>query len=109
MSTGKKVIEAIEPELQGPIHEPFSWIADHCKGDQRAQFAALTKDICDGVETCLELVHSIGIDKECGNRPLLSAGDTDRLLRLAMHSSRLLGEAADRIITKKNQSEEAIK
>jgi len=74
-------------------HKPFSWLADDLKHDQRAQFAATTMDICQGVETCLELVHTSSLERDSG--PTLNPNDTDRLLRMAMASIRLLGESAE--------------
>lgn len=92
-------VEQIEPN---EIHKPFSWLKDGVKDDQHAQFAAITKDICSGVETCLQLVHSDRMKRENEGAPLLSLGDAERLLMLAMQSARLLGETAEEIIDWKN-------
>lgn len=84
-------------EKKEPMHRPFSWLVDGVKNDQHARFAAMTMDICQGVETCLELVHTSTLDRY-EDAPILGAGDTDRLLRMAMASIRLLGESAESTI-----------
>lgn len=106
MSAGKKVSTTVEPELRGPIHKPFSWLKASIEHDHYAQFAALTMDICHGVETCIDLVYSTDLDKENGDRPLLNLEEASRLLRMAVLSTRLLGDAAERIMDGKNKIEE---
>ncbi len=91
MSATTKVIEPVAPEA---IHKPFTWLHRQVEHDQHAQFYALTMDICQGVRTCLELVQSVGMDRENGTPPLLDVEDTARLLRLAIVSAKLLGESA---------------
>lgn len=89
---------------QEPTHKPFSWLVGSAKDDQNAQFAALTMDICHGVETCLELVHVSNLERDHG--PTLNPNDTERLLRMAMASMRLLGESAESTIEHMNKCAE---
>ena len=84
---------AYEP-VPAPLHQPFSWLDESLRIDAGAQFTELTMDICFGLQTCLELIHSNGVEPA----PLLSHSDADRLLRLAIASTGLLaGVAEDRI------------
>jgi len=65
-----------------------------------ADFVAITKDICHGIQTCIELVNNSELDRlaqEDGNdvTPVLSAFDSSSLLRMALASSRLMALEAD--------------
>jgi hypothetical protein len=86
-----------------PIHEPFSWLNKGVANRHEAQFVALTMDVCNGVETCLQLLHS---DMLARNRnqwadpgqedaPLLDKATGERLLLLATAASRMLAERAE--------------
>jgi hypothetical protein len=86
---------------QEPTHKPFSWLVGDAKDDQGARFAALTMDICQGVGTCLELVHTSSLDSDDG--PTLGQHDTDRLLRMAVASMRLLSDSAESSIEHMNK------
>ncbi len=103
-STADRIDQGSDEEKQEPLHKPFSWLADGVKNDRRAQFAAMTLDICQGVETCLELVHTSSLERH-QESPMMGAGDTDRLLRMAMASIRLLGESAEADIEFLNDSQ----
>ncbi|MDY7547890.1 hypothetical protein RGU75_16840 [Glaciimonas sp. CA11.2] len=81
-----------EPES---LHQAFSWLPTHHRNEPTAEFYALAKDVCLGIQTCIELVHFSMMDRDSGDaRPLLNIRDTERLLRLAGTSSQMLAEAA---------------
>lgn len=97
------------PKTTGPIralHQPFSWFVPQEGHDSSAEFLALTKDVCEGIQLCLELVHASTLDHEHnegatpGNEspPVLSINDMERLMRLSRASAQMLaGEADERI------------
>ena len=92
-------------------HEPHSWLNGDAKYDPAARLAALTMDVCDGIETCLGLVHSSDIqrqmntDADAGQEvpPTLNTNDTERLLRLAMVTVRMLASASEKTIDRANK------
>lgn len=96
---------AHQPE-QEAVHRPFSWLSNESTHDQAAQFMALTMDVCNGVQTCLELVHSgdlthkMNEDADPGEEvaPTLDRLDRERLLLLANASVRMLADEAERRI-----------
>lgn len=81
-----------------PLHEPFSWV-DGPDKDGAATFAALTMDVCQGVHTCLQLIHSTDLCTNSGagdeDPPVLGSVDKERLLLLATAAMRMLGDRAD--------------
>ena len=80
------------------FHQSFTWLPSQHKHDPVAQFYALTVDVCRGIQTCNDLVHSSNSDRETCDAPTLTILDTERLLRLALTSSQMLAEiAAERI------------
>ena len=88
------------------LHQPFDWIAPDQRHHGGAEFLALALDVSHGIETCLTLVHGSNLermhnaDADPGSEgaPVLDCQDTERLLRLAMVSARLLAaDAAQRI------------
>lgn len=87
----------------GEAHQPFSWLGQDLKGDASAEFAALTMDVCRGVDLCLEILHAdhmvriVNRDADPGEEkaPAFGLADGERLLRLAMVSARLLSDAAE--------------
>jgi hypothetical protein len=89
-----------------PIHQPFSWAMGEFDDGRDAFFAALTLDVCNGIQTCLELVHATdlasGPSAACEEPPILGVMDRDRLLRLATVSARMLSDRAWKEVTRKN-------
>lgn len=88
----------------GPHHQPFTWIYTN-KFDPRVELVATTYDVCRGVETCLEIMMNAQLhsqshydDTDPDDRRLLSGGDTERLLRLAIAATRMLATEADAAI-----------
>ncbi|MDB5911193.1 MAG: hypothetical protein JWP34_5310 [Massilia sp.] len=89
-------------DFYAAAHTPFSWLHFGAEDDRSAQFAALAVDVCSGVDLCLEILHADHMvrlnnqDADPGEeeRPAFSPSDGERLLRLAMVSTRLLAEAA---------------
>lgn len=89
------------------LHQAFSWLPSTHKNDEVAQFYALTKDVCLGLQTCVELAHFSTMDRDSDTAPVLNIADTDRLLRLMAMPSQLLGQhAAMQIDTVKSRGNE---
>jgi len=90
-----------------PVHQPFSWAMGEFDDGREAFFAALTLDVCNGIQTCLELVHATdlasGPSGACEEQPILGVTDRDRLLRLATVSARMLSDRAWEEVTRKNR------
>jgi hypothetical protein len=81
-----------------PLHVPVSWLDPEAQDDIGAQFVALAMDVCNGVNTCLELIHATDIavmaqDPE-NDPPILGINDREHLLLLARASTRMLGDRA---------------
>ena len=99
-----------EPSMNKPppasaaasFHTSFSWLLPHLKGDEHAQFYALTVDICQGIKTCIDLAHLSNTDRDDETMPTLNILDTEILLRLALSSSQLLAEMAAHRIDRMN-------
>ncbi|MDQ1831946.1 hypothetical protein [Massilia scottii] len=82
-----------------PVHQPFSWVPNVKAADLDAQLAALTFNVCNGVQTCLELVHSTDMalhERTWGGdvQPLLSTVGREQLLLLATAAVQMLGKQA---------------
>lgn len=94
------------PRAPVALHQPFDWIGPELQGHDTADFLALAMDVSHGIETCLALVHSANlerthnVDADPGDegRPILDLSDTERLLRLAQVSARLLSDHAEQRI-----------
>jgi hypothetical protein len=89
-----------------PAHKRFSYLADGVKPSGLNEFLEVTLDITAGIETCLNLVSSNDIARDCVDTPLLEASDSANLLRLAMAASRLLRDEALEKIGQLNESAE---
>lgn len=89
-----------------PIHRAFSWLEGTAADSRDAQFAALALDVCNGLQTCLGLVHaadqSTGPDADADSPPILDAVDKERLLLLAGAAVRMLGDRAAGRVEKLN-------
>ncbi len=83
-----------------PLHEPFSWL-ESSSPSADAEFAALTLNVCRGLETCLQMIHSTDLElhhHDWGNddaKPILSRVDKERLMLLATAAVQMLGQQAD--------------
>lgn len=91
MTDASKSTQSTAPE---PLHQAFSWLPLHHRADPHAQFIAMTKDVCQGLQTCIDLAHFSTMDRGSDTTPMLDVTDTDRLLRLASTSLRMLADAA---------------
>ena len=91
-STSTSATEQPAPEA---LHVPFSWVYGPAKHDPMAEFAALTLNVCNGIQTCLELVHLSGMHRQHEMPAVLGAGDTERLLLLATASAHMLADVTD--------------
>lgn len=82
-----------------PLHKAFSWVEKGVADVAGADFAALTMDVCRGIETCLELMHVTDISVSSGagdeDPPILGTVDKERLLLLAQAAARMLGDRAN--------------
>lgn len=90
-----------------PLHKAFSWVEKGVADVGGADFAALTMDVCRGIETCLELIHvtDISVNSGAGDEdpPILGTVDKERLLLLAQAAVRMLGERADKRVDDMNK------
>lgn len=82
------------PPAAEAFHQAFSWLPLHHRTDAHAQFYALTKDVCQGIQTCIDVAHFSIMDRDTDTAPTLDIIDTERLLRLALTSSQMLAEIA---------------
>jgi hypothetical protein len=99
-----------EPSTFAPkvTYKPFSWFNNKLMGDQGAQFVALTMDICQGIQTCLELIHSNTIERThnpLDSSPFFDVSTTERLLRFTKVAARLLANEAEERIECLNEAE----
>jgi hypothetical protein len=82
-----------------PLHQAFSWIADGAPDVHGAEFVALTLDVCHGVQTCLQLIHSTDLRTNSGvgdeDPPPIGSVEKERLLLLATAAMRMLGNQAE--------------
>jgi len=98
------------------VHQPFSWLVEELRYDYTAQFSARVMDVCRGMQTALELVHSSDLDHEhnalCSDapdeqvRPTLSVVDTGRMMLFVMASAGLLAEDAGKHVEWLNNHQE---
>ena len=82
-----------------PLHKAFSWLhtETHARG---SSFIESVADMCAGLQTCLQLVHSTDLalharsmdDDEAA--PVLGSVDRERLLRLAIAVTGALADGA---------------
>lgn len=80
------------------VHQPFSWLADEAKDLPMADFVSLTMDVCDGIHSCLQIIHvsdlerssNADLDPEEAKVPAVNANDAGKLLRLCIATTRLL-------------------
>jgi hypothetical protein len=90
----------------GPIHRAFSWLEGAAADSHDAQFAALALDVCNGLQTCLGLVHAadqaLAPDADAEALPILGTVDKERLLLLAGAAMRMLGDRAAGRVEKLN-------
>ena len=88
------------------VHQPFTWLADDVTDYPMADFLALTMDICDGVHSCLQIVHLSDLIRsenddrapEDAELPAVNAYDSAKLMRLSIGTIRLLRDYAARQI-----------
>lgn len=88
------------------VHQPFSWLPLKYRTDGPAQFYALTMDVCQGIQTCIDLTHFSTMDRDgdvSDTMPMLNIVDTDRLFGLALTSSQMLAELAAARIDRLNR------
>lgn len=93
MRKSKKTSSTPTPTPEA-FHQPFSWLLPHYKTDANAHFFALTKDVCHGIKTCIDVAHFSMMDRDTEELPTLDINATERLLRLALRSSQMLGAIA---------------
>jgi hypothetical protein len=90
-----------------PLHEAFSWVEKGVVDVHGADFAALTLNVCHGVQTCLELMHKTDISVNSGagdeDPPILGTIDKERLLLLATAAVRMLGDRAEERVESLNK------
>jgi hypothetical protein len=99
-----KTVEQPEPKA---IYQPFTFLHDGIQHNAEAMFAEKTMDICQGISTCMGLIHSSDLDRSNGTAPILDANATDRLLRFVMASADMLTGDAEAIIDHMNKANKA--
>ena len=98
--SGPTITNGVEaaPGPAEPIHQPPSWVEAFAEGDDNAHFAALTLDVCNGVKTCMQLIHSTDLAVNSGaggeDPPILGVLDKEHLVLLASAAVRMLGDRA---------------
>jgi hypothetical protein len=81
-----------------PSHKPFSWLhAD--KRSRSDSFIESVADMCAGLQTCLQLLHSIDMALHArawgGDEvPVLGRTDKERLMRLGITVTGMLADGA---------------
>lgn len=81
-----------------PFHKSFSWLHTETL-DRSATFIESVADMCAGVQTCLQLVHSTDMALHArtwggDDQPVLGRVDRERLLRLAIAVTGALADGA---------------
>jgi hypothetical protein len=83
----------------GPAHKPFSWLHTD-KRSRSDSFIESVADMCAGLQTCLQLVHSTDMALHVRSMddgeavPVLGAADRERLLRMAIAVTGALADGA---------------
>lgn len=82
-----------------PLHKAFSWLhTETCP--RSSSFIESVADMCAGLQTCLQLVHSTDLALHARSMdddeamPVLGAVDRERLLRLAIAVTGTLADGA---------------
>jgi hypothetical protein len=83
-------------------HKSFSFLADGIQTTGLNELVGLTVDISAGIATCLDMVASSDIARDCDETPTLSPSDSSNLVRLALAASKLLRDEALRNIESLN-------
>ena len=94
----------------GPHHRAFTWVYTS-QPDARAEFTALTYDVSRGIETVLDVVMNAQLHEQShgydyddpDDLPLFGRGDTERLMRLALASAKMLSGQAETVISEINR------
>ena len=96
------------PELdqKNAAHQPFSWMDPAVIDYPTADFVALTRDVCAGIQTCLEIVNSSDLERKANADashgeevlPAATSHDAENLLRMAIGTSKLLLDLAEQKI-----------
>jgi len=82
-----------------PLHRPFSWLQPKAL-NRGAVFIQGVADMCAGLQTCLQLVHSTDLALHARSMdddeamPVLGTVDRERLLRLAIAVTGALADSA---------------
>jgi len=95
--------QTLESNPSSAVHKPFSWLRDDVKNHPMADFVALTMDVCDGIKTCLEIIHvsnlerssNAELDPQDAELPAVNAHDATNLLRFTIASAKLLRGVAN--------------
>jgi hypothetical protein len=85
-------------------HKPHSYLEDDVKSTGLNEFLEMTIDVTAGIETCLDLISSSEIARDCGDVPAIRPFDSANLLRFAMVASRLLRDEALLNVQRMNES-----
>jgi hypothetical protein len=91
-------------QVLAATHKPHTYLEDDVKSSGLNEFLELTIDISAGIETCLDLISSSEIARDCGDVPAIRPFDSANLLRFAMAASRLLRDEAFQNVQRMNES-----
>jgi hypothetical protein len=96
--------EAVEPQAPEAIYQRFTFLHDGIQHNADAMFVEKTMDICQGISTCMNLIHSSDLGRSSGTAPILDPNATDSLLRFVMASADMLTGDAEAIIEHMNEA-----
>lgn len=92
-------LSAQQREEAKPLHKAFSWLHTDTR-PRSSSFIESVVDMCAGLQTCLQLVHSTDLALHARSMdddeamPVLGTADRERLLRLAIAVTGALSESA---------------
>jgi hypothetical protein len=83
-------------QVLAATHKSHSYLDENVESSGLNEFIDLTIDLAAGIATCLDLVSSSEIARECGDVPAIRPHDSANLVRFAMAASQLLRDEAVR-------------
>jgi hypothetical protein len=81
-------------QVLAATHKSHSYLDENVESSGLNEFIDLTIDLSAGIATCLDLVSSSEIARECGDVPAIRPIDSANLVRFAMAASQLLRDEA---------------
>lgn len=78
--------------------QPFNWLLDEVKYLSMAEFTTRVKDVSCGLQLILEMLEMSDMERSNEGEPVLGVYHAGVLMRLAISTSALLGDEAERKI-----------